>query len=172
MTFDLAKPIEILERTPSVLRALLAGLSDDWTLQNEGPETWSPFDVLGHLIVGEKTDWIPRMQLILSDSKEPFPPFDMKAQFEASQGKSMNELLEEFTQLRKENITKLKSYRLDQQAISKVGVHPALGSVQLKELLACWVAHDLGHFAQISRVMAKQYKSEVGPWIQYLGILR
>ena len=172
MQFDLQKSLEILERTPSVLTALLTGVSNDWTQNNEGLDTWSPFDVLGHLIVGEKTDWIPRTEIILSGSKEPFPPFDMKAQFEASKGKTMGGLLEEFSVLRKQNIAKLKSFELDEQKLNQVGTHPALGEVTLRQMLATWTAHDLGHIAQISRVMAKQYKTEVGPWIQYLGILK
>ena len=125
MQFDLQKSLEILERTPSVLTALLKGVSDDWSQNNEGPDTWSPFDVLGHLIVGEKTDWIPRTEIILSGSKESFAPFDMKAQFEASKGKTMDGLLEEFSILRNENVAKLKSFELDEQKLDQLGTHPA-----------------------------------------------
>ncbi|HCX20705.1 MAG: hypothetical protein CMB80_07660 [Flammeovirgaceae bacterium] len=172
MEFNLNKTIEILERTPRVLKALLSDLPDEWTLHNEGPETWSPFDILGHLIVGEQTDWIPRMQMILSESVEAFPPFDMKAQFEASQGKTMAKLLEEFSEWRAKNVEVLKATPIDDAQLNKTGIHPEFGEVKLKDMLATWTVHDLGHIAQISRVMAKQYKTEVGPWIQYLGILK
>ena len=172
MEFDLNKTIDILERTPRVLKALLSDLPDEWTMHNEGRETWSPFDVLGHLIVGEQTDWIPRMQMILSDSNVAFPPFDMKAQFEASRGKALTKLLEKFSELRAKNMEVLKATPLDEAQLNKTGIHPEFGEVKLKDMLATWTVHDLGHIAQISRVMAKQYKTEVGPWIQYLGILK
>lgn len=171
MQFDLEKSIEILERTPQVLHTLLSGLSAEWTMSNEGPETWSPFDVVGHLIHGEKTDWIPRMQLILAGSQEPFPVFDRFAQFEESAGKTMQELLQRFSQLRNENINTLKSSKLSALDLGMVGIHPEFGEITLKQLLATWTAHDLGHIHQISRVMARQYQDEVGPWIRYLGVL-
>ncbi len=173
MEFSLDKSLEILERTPQVLNCLLSGISEEWTSKNEGCESWSTYDVVGHLIHGEKTDWIPRMKHILElGTSQPFVPFDRFAQFEASKGKPLSSLLDEFTQLRLENLRILNNTPLDEDALEKKGIHPALGEVTLRQLLSCWTVHDLGHIAQISRVMAKQYTSEVGPWIAYLGILR
>jgi hypothetical protein len=172
MAFELKKSIEILSRTPSVLSALLDGLSDAWLRNNEGENTWSPFDVVGHLIHGEKTDWIPRLQIILSNqSNTPFESFDRFAQFENSKGKSIQELLSEFSALRKGNILLLESKQLSETMLSRQGVHPSFGAVTLRQLLATWTAHDLSHIAQITRVMAKQYTSAVGPWKAYLPIL-
>lgn len=171
MQFDLAKSIRVLERTPAVLKALLQDLSEDWTKPNEGPDTWSPYDIVGHLIHGEKTDWIPRTQIILEHGvDQPFEPYDRFAQFEESKGKSLNELLDEFETLRNGNLEKLKSLEIEAN-LDKKGKHPELGEVSLSNLLSSWVVHDLGHISQISRVMAKQYKGEVGIWTQYLGIL-
>ncbi len=173
MNFSLNNSLEILERTPEVLYHLLSGLSEEWVMKNEGGETWSTFDVVGHLIHGEKTDWIPRMtQILESGTSEPFAPFDRFAQFEESKGKTLSQLLEEFTRLRQYNLRSLKNTMLDEAALNKQGSHPALGVVTLRQLLACWTVHDLSHIAQISRVMAKQYSLEVGPWIAYLGILK
>jgi hypothetical protein len=173
MKFKLQHTIEILERTPKVLTELLSGLPDDWTIHNEGGDTWSPFDVLGHLIVGEKTDWIPRMNIILEHgTDQPFERFDMTAHFEASKGKTLVQLLQEFTRLRQESLQTLKSANLEEDALDKQGIHPAFGLVSLRQLLSTWTVHDLGHIAQISRVMAKQYAGEVGPWTAYLGILK
>ncbi|MCF6131487.1 DinB family protein [Flavobacterium wongokense] len=172
MNFNLSKSIEILERTPTVLETLLNGLSNEWIQNNEGEETWSPFDVLGHLIHGEKTDWIARTEIILSDKADKtFPPFDRFAQFEESKGKTISDLLNEFTDLRNTNLIALKSKNITSEDLTKTGIHPTFGAVTLENLLACWVAHDLGHIAQISRVMAKQYKEEVGPWREFLPIL-
>jgi hypothetical protein len=172
MEFNIDKSIEILERTPFVLETMLKGLSEEWVKNNEGNETWSPYDVLGHLIHGEKTDWIPRMEIILSDNADrPFEPFDRFAQFKASEGKTLEDLLSEFKGLRKQNLEKLRLKRLSAKDHTRRGVHPALGLVTLSQLLATWVVHDLNHLSQISRVMAKQYDSEVGPWKAYLGIL-
>lgn len=171
MQFDLQKSILVLERTPAVLKTLLQNLPEDWTTPNEGPETWSPYDVVGHLIHGEKTDWIPRAKIILEHGEEkPFEPFDRFAQFENSKGKSLNELLDEFENLRKANLTALKSLNVAVN-LEKKGKHPELGVVTLKNLLSSWVVHDLGHISQITRVMAKQYKEEVGIWTKYMGIL-
>lgn len=173
MKFCLEKSIEILSRTPNVLIALLQDVSDEWTLQNEGENTWSPFDVVGHLIHGELTDWIPRMELILSDkTNKTFEPFDRFAQYEISKGKTLNQLLVEFKELRNKNLEILRSKNLNQIDLQKTGIHPALGESKLVELLSTWTVHDLGHIAQITRVMAKQYKSEVGAWSEYLGILK
>ena len=172
MEFDLKKSIEILSRTPSVLEVFLDGINEEWTHNNEGKNTWSPFDILGHLIHGEKTDWIPRMNIILSESEtKSFESFDRFAQFEASKGKTISQLLEEFKHIRAENIEILKSQNLTEHVLDKTGIHPAFGEVTLKQLLATWVAHDLGHIAQVARVMAKQYTIEVGPWKEYLPIL-
>ncbi len=172
MDFDLKNSLEILERTPMVLVEMLQNLSTPWTTENEGPETWSPFDIVGHFIHGEKTDWIPRMERILSDrSDKTFEPFDRFAQFRDSKNKSLETLLEEFKVLRRRNLEYLRSLQLTEQDLNKEGRHPELGKVTLKELLASWVVHDLNHIAQISRVMANQYKDEVGPWKAYMGIL-
>ena len=172
MNFELAKAIEILDSTPRVLSALLSGISDEWVHTNEGEGTWSPFDVVGHLIHGEKTDWIPRARIILSNGAvKTFPPFDRFAQLEASKGKDINQLLQAFEKIRNENLLTLQSFDLSEKDLAREGVHPVFGKVTLKELLATWVAHDLNHIAQICRAMAKQYKTQVGPWVEYLGIL-
>jgi hypothetical protein len=172
MTFNLDKSIEILDRTPPTLQVLLNDLSDEWTMSNEGPDTFSPYDVLGHLIHGEKTDWVPRMEIILSDKADKsFTPYDRFAQFEESKGKSMNQLLEEFKEIREQNLVLIKSKNLKENDFSKTGIHPKFGTVTLSQLIATWTIHDLSHIAQITRVMCKQYKEEVGPWIEYMGIL-
>ena len=172
MNFELAKAIEILGSTPRVLSALLTGLSEEWVHANEGEGTWSPFDVVGHLIHGEKTDWIPRARIILGDgANKNFQPFDRFAQLEESRGKDMSQLLQEFEKIRNENLQTLQSFDLTEKDLGREGVHPVFGKVTLKELLATWVAHDLNHIAQICRAMAKQYKIHVGPWVEYLGIL-
>lgn len=172
MEFNLEKAILILERTPNVLKALLADLPEDWTHKNEGENTWSPFDVLGHLVHGEKTDWIERTHIILkNDLNLTFTPFDRFAQFEDSKGKTINDLLTEFESLRHANLNILSNLEISEANFELIGNHPNLGKVTLKQLLATWVTHDLGHIAQITRVMAKQYKSQVGPWVQYIGIL-
>ena len=172
MEFDINRSIEILRSTPSVLRNLLSDLDDAWLTGNEGDDTWSPFDVVGHLVHGEKTDWIDRMQIILSDNEDKtFKPFDRFAQFEDSKGKNLGDLLEEFEMLRSRNLNTLISTNIETEQLKSKGVHPALGEVTLKELLSTWVVHDLGHIGQITRVMAKQYKDEVGPWREYLGVL-
>ena len=172
MEFSVEKSLEILTRTPKVLRDLLDGLSDDWTMDNEGPDTWSAFDIMGHLIHGEKTDWTPRLQIILSElENKAFEPFDRFAQFENSKGKSLSDLLNEFEVLRKLNIDLLKSKQITSLDLVKTGIHPAFGAVTLAQLLSTWTVHDLNHLAQISRVMSKQYLHAVGPWKEYLGIL-
>ncbi|MEQ9165701.1 MAG: DinB family protein [Fulvivirga sp.] len=173
MQYNQSQAIHILERTPAVLKTFLYGLSIEWTSSNEGPDTWSPFDIIGHLIHGEQEDWLKRTNLILSDNEDKtFEPFDRFAQFELSKGKTINELLDEFEALRIENLRQLKELNLSEEQLQLKGRHPALGDVTLKELFSCWVVHDLGHISQISRVMAKQYKAEVGPWIEFLGILK
>jgi len=161
-----------LKRTPSVLKILLSDLSEDWVQGNEGPETFSPYDVIGHLIQGEKTDWLDRATRILEyGTAKPFVPFDRFAQFDESKGKSLKQLLDEFEDLRKESLTWLRSLNLTETDLVKKGTHPDLGEVTLKQLLSTWVAHDLTHIAQIGRVMAKQFKEEIGPWIAYFRIL-
>ncbi|QNL20489.1 DinB family protein [Hyphobacterium sp. CCMP332] len=172
MEFSLKKSIEILQNTPQTLKSYLSGLSEDWIRNNEGPDTWSPYDILGHLIHGEKTDWMDRVKIILKDSgNKKFTPFDRFAQFKENQNRTLSELLSEFKHLRENNIKELKSLNITEFQLKIKGIHPDFGSVTLAELIATWVAHDLGHIAQISRVMAKQYKNEVGPWVKYLRIL-
>ncbi len=172
MTYNLKQALEILERTPNTLNTMLSGLSNEWIYNNEGDNTWSVFDVAGHLIHGEKTDWIVRANIILSDSNNKvFKSFDRFAQFENSKGKTLQQLLKEFSELRAENLKRLKDLQITALQLELKATHPELGEVSLKELLACWVAHDLAHIAQIARVMAKQYKDEVGPWRAFIPIL-
>ena len=172
MRFEIEKSIEILRKTPLVLESMLTGLSEDWLKNNEGEDTWSPYDVVGHLIHGEKTDWMVRTKIILSDSADKsFEPFDRFAQMGNGEEPDIDELLLEFRELREKNLGELASLQLTASDLSRKGRHPELGAVNLKQLLSTWVVHDLGHIAQIARVMAKQYAAEVGPWKAYLGIL-
>ena len=171
MIFDIITGVPVLERTPSVLRALLAGLGDEWTRGNEGGDTWSPFNVVGHLIDGERADWIPRARIILAREPRPFEPFDRFHHLAATRAQSLDELLETFARLRTENLRILREWNLGDDQLELRGTHPALGPVTLRQLLATWVAHDLGHIGQVVRVMAKQYDREVGPWKEYLPIL-
>jgi DinB superfamily len=151
---------------------LLGGLPETWTASNEGPNTFSPFDVLGHLIHGERTDWIPRARIILAQGlNRRFEPYDRFAQVRESAGKSMADLLDEFGRLREENLATLRDWNLSERELALEGEHPELGPVSLRQLLATWVAHDLGHIAQTTRVMAKQYRESVGPWRVYLPVL-
>ncbi len=171
MNFDLNKTLEILQNTPKTLSLLLSGLSDDWIYANEGENTWSPYDVIGHLIHGEKTDWIPRLNIILFEDDKNFIPFDRFAQFENSKDKTLKSLLTEFEIIRKENIAYLQKLNLKETDWQKEGIHPEFGPVTVQQLLATWATHDLGHIAQICRVMAKHYKEDVGPWSAYISIL-
>jgi len=172
MEFHLDQAKEILRRTPATLNALLADLPNDWVLSNEGPETWSPYDVIGHLIEGEETDWIPRARIILEQGEtRPFDKFDRVAMFQKSKGKSLLELLAQFEQLRGESLRQLDEMKLTPELLQKRGTHPALGVVTLSQLLSAWVVHDLGHIRQIVRVMAKQYREAIGPWTEYLTIV-
>jgi hypothetical protein len=172
MKYDHEKSIGVLHRTPLVLRSLLTGLSDEWIMNNEGPETFSPYDVVGHLIHGEKTDWKPRVLRILKDGDSvAFDLFDRFAMYEESKGKTMDQLLDEFEALRNENIIWFSSLHLSPEDLDMKGLHPKLGPVTLRNLLATWVIHDLSHIAQISRVMCKQYKNEMGPWQEYFRIV-
>lgn len=190
--FDLAEAIAILTRTPATLDALLRGLPDMWVLRNEGrsnegrnnesrnneggnkqaKDTWSAFDILGHLIVGERTDWMPRARIVLEKGEAcPFHPFDRFAQAKESQGKSLEQILDEFARLRRENVAALQALNLKPEDLARRGTHPALGVVTLSQLLATWAVHDLTHLHQLSRVMAHQYRDVVGPWSAYLGVL-
>lgn len=172
MEFDFDKSIVLLQATPLTLQSWLAQLPADWILSSEGGDTWSPFDVVGHLIHGEKTDWIPRAEVILSekDNKE-FEPFDRFAMFTDSKGKTIQDLLSEFEELRRQNIERLQSLQITEADFDKTGLHPDLGIVTLRQLISTWVAHDLDHLGQIAWILARQYKEEVGPWREYLGIL-
>jgi hypothetical protein len=172
MDFDLVTGTAVLARTPQTMRAMLAGLPPSWTDATEGPDTWSPYVIVGHLIHGERTDWIPRARIILAQgTQRRFTPFDRFAQFRESQGRSLVDLLDEFTRLRTENLATLDGWRLTAEQLALEGEHPELGVVSLRQLLATWVAHDLGHVAQAARVMAKQYREAVGPWRAYLPIM-
>ena len=172
MKYSLERSYEILDRTPTVLQTLLSGLPDDWVMPNEGPETFSPYDVIGHLIHGEKTDWTIRTKMILEfGNTQTFKRYDRFAQYEESKGKSLQQLLSEFANIRKENMGWFKSLNLTENDLDEKGMHPVLGEVSLGNLLATWVVHDLTHLAQITRVMAKQYTSEMGPWPEFFRIL-
>lgn len=170
--FNLDDAVALLERTPASLSALLAGLPQTWVKATEGEGTWSPYDVVGHLIHGERTDWIPRARHILAGEGRPFEPFDRTAQFTESRGKSLGELLDTFAALRRENVAALARMALTEADLARRGLHPALGEVTLGQLLATWVVHDLDHLGQIARTMAKAYAGAVGPWSAYLSILK
>ncbi len=173
MEFTIDKALEILERTPIALEHLLNGLSEDWTMSNEGEDTWRVYDVIGHLVHGDQTDYIGRTELILSEKTDKqFTPFNRFAQFENSKGKTLPQLLNEFKEIRMQNVHKLRSFKITETDLAKTGVHPAFGEVTLSQLLSTWVVHDLDHLAQVARIMAKQYKEATGPWIEYLKILR
>ena len=172
MNYDHKKTIEVLKRTPQVFKQLLSGLDKDWIMNNEGPETFSPFDVIGHLVHGEKTDWRPRIQRIIEQGNtKTFDLFDRFAMYEESRGKSIDQLLKQFESLRNENIIWLESLKLTNTDFKKTGMHPVLGEVTMENLLATWVVHDLTHIAQATRVMAKQYKDAIGPWTEFFRII-
>lgn len=172
MRFELTGAIEILERTPETFRSLLSGVSDVWTTPNEGPDTFSAYDNVGHLIHAEHTNWIPRARVILAqDADRRFPPFDRFGHYEASRGKTLAVLLDEFAAIRAANIATLRGWQLTDRELALEGEHPAFGTVSLQQLLATWVVHDLGHLRQTARVLAKQYREAVGPWSEYLPIL-
>ena len=173
MQFDLDSALEILERTPKTLNAMLRDLPDTWARVTEGPETWSPYVVVGHLIHGEEADWLPRARVILDHgTTKPFPPFDRFAQFELSRGKSLNQLLDAFAAARARSLSELAAMKLTPDSLAKEGRHPEFGAVTMSQLLSTWVAHDLDHLVQISRVMAKAYTDAVGPWRTYLRVLK
>jgi len=173
MNFNLIKSIELLSRTPETYKTLLFGVSNEWDNVNEGTDSWSAFDIVGHLIYGEKADWIPRAMLILESKDIPeFVPFDRFAQKKLNLGKSLDELLIEFVQLRKQNIAVLKGWELNSIQLKKQGLHPELGLVTLQELIATWTIHDMGHLNQLSRVFVKHYQNDVGPWTAYSKLLK
>jgi len=173
LSFDLVRGAAVLERTPGTLRALLAGLPESWIMtRTEGSDTFSPYDNVGHLVHGERTDWIPRAQIILAQgSNRRFEPYDRFAHVRESEGKTLDDLLGELEVLRARNLTMLRGWNLSDRQLALEGEHPALGSVTLRQLLATWVAHDLGHIAQTARVMAKHHRDAVGPWRAYLPVL-
>ncbi len=171
--FNLDETIVVLTRTPATLDTLLRGLPETWVRSNEGKDTWSAFDIVGHLIVGERTDWMTRARVILENGEaRPFDPFDRFAQSRESQDKSLEQLLDDFARLRRENLAALKTLNLQPEDLGRRGRHPALGVVTLRQLLATWAVHDLTHVHQLSRVMAHQYRDAVGPWSKYLGVLQ
>jgi hypothetical protein len=173
MAHDLEKTIALIERTPKVLNNLLRDLPDDWTMRNEGEKSWSAYDIVGHLIHGEKTDWIPRAKRILeSGESKPFDKFDRFAQERESKGKSLAQLLDEFARLRAESIRQLRELKLQSKDLARKGTHQVLGTVTLSELLASWAAHDLTHLHQLSRVMAHQYREAIGPWTKFMGVMQ
>jgi hypothetical protein len=178
MEFRMAEAIAVLTRTPATVSALLRGLPDAWVRCNEGrskdgKDTWSALDIVGHLIVGERTDWMPRVRILLENGEaRPFDPFDRFAQLKESRDKSLEQLLDDFARLRKENLAALQALNLQPEDFTRRGRHPALGVVTLSELLATWAVHDLTHVHQLSRVMAYQYRDVVGPWSGYLGVLQ
>lgn len=171
--FSLAESIALLTRTPATLNALLRGLPEIWTHSNEGKDTWSAFDIVGHLNVAERADWMPRVRTILEHGESrPFDPFDRFAQMRESKGKSLEQLLDDFAHLRSQSLSALQAVNLQSADLARRGKHPALGVVTLSELLATWAVHDLTHLHQLSRVMAYQYRDAVGPWSAFLGVLK
>ena len=172
MDFNLEKGIPVLERTPATLRAMLSGLPEAWVMSNEGGDSWSPYDVVGHLVSLERSDWIQRARIILEHgASRPFDPVDRFAMFTESEGKSLEQLLDELAELRQTNISTLGNMNLTPDDFSRKGVHPALGDVNLGQLLAAWVVHDLNHIHQIAQTMARQYTEAVGAWREYLLVL-
>lgn len=172
MEFKLSEALEVLERTPATLRALLDDVSQPWERGTEGAKTFSPFDNVGHLIDGEETDWMPRARIILAQGKNRrFEPYDRFRHKARNVKRTLASLIDEFATLRAENLQTLRSWNLTDAQLELRGEHPSLGPVTLRQLLAAWVVHDLGHIAQVARVMAKQYRAEVGPWVPYLPVL-
>jgi len=165
--------LSVLTRTPATLDTLLRNLPEAWTTATEGPGTWSPYVVIGHLIHGERADWMPRLTIILEHGpSRPFDPFDREAQFRESNGKSLSTLLDEFSALRRDNLARLRALNLQPAQLESKGTHPDLGPVTVRQLLATWTAHDLAHILQVSRVMARRYQHEVGPWAEYLSVMK
>ena len=173
MSHNLADTVSLLSRTPITLNTLLRDQPDIWTTSNEGANTWTAYDVIGHLAHGERADWIPRVKCILQHGEShAFEPFDRFAQDRESKGKSLSQLLDEFSQLRAENLGTLRAMNLQPADLDRRGLHPSLGPVTMSQLLATWAAHDMTHVHQISRILARQYRETVGPWSQYLGVLQ
>ena len=173
MKFDLEGAIEVLSMTPGTLKAMLGNLSDGWISSSNSTDNWQAFDVVGHLIHGEETDWIPRARIILEQGESrTFVPFDRFAQFENSIGKSLADLLAEFEEARARSLAELRSWNVSGEQFELKGMHPELGEVSLSQLLATWVVHDLNHIRQIATAMAKRYEAKVGPWKEYLSILK
>lgn len=173
MQFNLEQAIVILSRTPYTLKSMLTELPSEWLFCNEGEKTWAPFDVVGHLIHGEQTDWLPRLRMILEfGESRSFEPFDRFAQMAVSKDRPIAELLDTFERLRSDNLQELRNLHLDAEDLRKTGKHPELGTVTLEELIATWVIHDLDHLVQITRTLAKQYDAAVGPWKAYLKVLK
>lgn len=171
--FDVAEGIAILTRTPAVLDAWLRDLPEPWLRADEGPDTWSPFDIVGHLIDGEETDWVPRARIILAQGDDRrFVPFDRFRHLREAAGATLVGRLDRFAALRSENVATLKGWKVTPEQLRLTGEHPELGSVTLEELLATWVAHDLDHLMQIARIMGKRYIQAAGPWQAYLRVLR
>ena len=169
---DLKEAVQVLRATPGTLAVLLDGAPESWLSENEGGDSWSSYDIVGHLVHGEKTDWITRARTILEHGESrTFEPFDRFAQFRDSAGRNVDDLLDEFGKLRAENVAELEAWSLTEADLDRTGTHPALGTVTLRQLIATWVVHDLGHIRQIARVLAKQYAGEVGPWEQYLRVV-
>jgi len=172
MPFDLTRSIDVLRRTPSVVTALLDGIDDSWSRATEGPDTFSPFDVIGHLIDGDDTDWMTRARVILAgDPAATFAPYDRFRHRARNADRALPSLLEEFAALRAANLSELATWSLSADDLNRIAMHPSLGAVTLRQLLATWVVHDLGHIAQISRVMAKQYRTDIGPWAAFLPVV-
>lgn len=172
MNHSLHHTTAILTRTPATLDALLRDLPDEWTMRNEGGDSWTPFGIVGHLIHGEHTDWIPRARRILEHGEtRAFEPFDRLGHVKPSEGKSLNVLLDEFADARAASLRELRGLNIQEQDLARRGRHPGLGVVTLSQLLATWAAHDLTHLHQLSRVMAHQYREAVGPWTVYLGVM-
>ncbi|MDQ6787571.1 MAG: DinB family protein [Acidobacteriota bacterium] len=173
MKFQIEKAVEILSQTPATVKSLLGNLSDDWIKNEADAEDWSPFDIVGHLIHGEETDWIPRAEIILGQGESPtFEPFDRFAQFEKSKGKTLNELIETFAALRTKNLETLREMNLTEEKLNLKGTHPELGEVTLEQLLATWTVHDLNHIKQVATVLARKCAENVGVWKKYLSILQ
>jgi hypothetical protein len=173
MEHDLPQTISLLTRTPAALNALLRDLPDSWTFQDEGQTTWSTFDIIAHLIHCERTDWMPRVNMVLQFGEtRSFDPFDRRGHERETQNRSLPHVLDQFAALRSKNLSELRALNLRQEDLALRGRHPAFGAVTLSQLLATWAAHDLTHLHQISRVMAHQYREAVGPWKVYLGVLQ
>jgi hypothetical protein len=172
MKFELNRSLQILQQTPSVLRTWLAGLDRPWIENNYGDDTFSPFDVVGHLLHGERTDWMARVEIILEQgTSQAFTPWDRYAMYRESQGKTIDQLLDEFAAARRENLANLDAKKLTPTDLQRTGTHPRFGQVTLQQLLATWVTHDLNHIHQIAKCMAWQYRDEIGPWREYVTFI-